>query len=143
MISSFSPKSVAAQLNISKDSSQVFISVVFNFGDESNQRGTLVVIEGFSVSIWSHGTNTGGRISSSSGVLDSQETVTGVLTFSFSLFCEDVSSDIMGNKEFSVGVFSFKEGITLTKFPTMDVVREAFLLYHMNYDSYGDNTYAH
>ena len=38
----------------------------------------------------------------------------------------------MGNKEFSVGVFSFKEGISLTKFPTVEVVREAFLLYHMN-----------
>ena len=37
----------------------------------------------------------------------------------------------MGNKRFRVGVFSFKEGISLTKFPTMEVVREAFLLYHM------------
>ena len=33
---------------------------------------------------------------------------------------------------FSVGVFSFKEGINFTKFPTMEVVRESFLLYHMN-----------
>ena len=47
------------------------MSFEFNFGDESNQRGTFVVVEGFSVSIWSHGTNTGGRISSSSGVCDS------------------------------------------------------------------------
>ena len=38
----------------------------------------------------------------------------------------------MGNKEFSVGVFSFKEGTSLIKFPTMKDVREAFLLYHMN-----------
>ena len=38
----------------------------------------------------------------------------------------------MGNKEFSVGVFSFKEGTSLIKFPTMEDVREAFLLYHMN-----------
>ena len=55
---------------------------------------------------------------------------TGVITFS--LLCEDVSSDNMGNKEFSVGVFSFKEGTSLIKFPTMEDVREAFLLYHMN-----------
>ena len=64
-------KSLAARLNISKDNGPVFISVVFNFGDESKQRGTLVVVKGFSVSIWSHGTNTGGRISSSGGVWDS------------------------------------------------------------------------
>ena len=38
----------------------------------------------------------------------------------------------MDNKEFSLGVFSFKEGISLIKFPTMEDVREAFLLYHMN-----------
>ena len=38
----------------------------------------------------------------------------------------------MGNKEFSAGTFSFKEGTSLTKFPTVEDVREAFLLYHMN-----------
>ena len=54
----------------------------------------------------------------------------GVITFS--LFLEDVSYDNMGNKEFSVGTFSFKEGTSLTKFPTVEDVREAFLLYHMN-----------
>ena len=53
----------------------------------------------------------------------------GVITFS--LFLEDISSDNMGNKEFSVGTFSFKEGTSVTKFPTVEVVREAFLLYHM------------
>ena len=47
------------------------MSFEFKFGDESNQRGTFVVVEGFSVSIWSHGTITGGRISSSGGVCDS------------------------------------------------------------------------
>ena len=56
--------------------------------------------------------------------------MTGVITFS--LFLENVSSDNMGNKEFSVGTFSFKEGTNLTKFPTVEDVREAFLLYHMN-----------
>ena len=50
----------------------------------------------------------------------------------FSLFLEDVSSDNMGNKEFSVGSFSFKEGTSLTKFPIVEDVREAFLSYHMN-----------
>ena len=119
-------------MNISNDSGPVFILIVLDFGDESNQRGTLALVEGLSASIWSHGTNTGGRISSSCGVWDSVETVTGVFTFTFSLFCEDVSSDNMGNKEFNVGVFSFKEGINFTKFPIMEVVREVFLLYHMN-----------
>ena len=38
----------------------------------------------------------------------------------------------MGNKEFSVGTFSFKEGTSLTKLPTVEDIREAFLLYHMN-----------
>ena len=38
----------------------------------------------------------------------------------------------MGSKEFGVGPFSFNEGTNLTKFPTMEDVREAFLLYHMN-----------
>ena len=37
----------------------------------------------------------------------------------------------MGNKEFSVGTLSFREGTSLTKFPTVEDVREAFLLYHM------------
>ena len=38
----------------------------------------------------------------------------------------------MDNKEFSVGTFSFKEGTSFTKFPTVEDVREAFPLYHMN-----------
>ena len=37
----------------------------------------------------------------------------------------------MGNKKFSIGTSSFKEGTSLTKFPTVEDVREAFLLYHM------------
>ena len=69
-------------------------------------------------------------MSSSGGVCDSQETATGVIAFA--LFCEGVSSDNMGNKEFSVGVFSIKEGTNLIRFPTVEVVREVFFLYHMN-----------
>ena len=38
----------------------------------------------------------------------------------------------MGNKEFSLGTFSFKEGTSLTKSPTVEDVTEAFLQYHMN-----------
>ena len=38
----------------------------------------------------------------------------------------------MGNKEFSVGTLSPREGTSLTKFPTVEDVKEAFLLYHMN-----------
>ena len=122
-------KSLAAQLNISKDNGPVFVSVGF-IGDDSNWKGIFMVVEGFLVSIWSFGTITGGKNSSSGGVCDSWETATGVITFS--LFCEDVRSDNMGNKEFSVGIFSSKEGSSLIEFPTMEDVREVFLWYHMN-----------
>ena len=37
----------------------------------------------------------------------------------------------MGNKEFRDGFFSVKDGISLLRFPTVDVVRVDFLLYHM------------
>ena len=37
----------------------------------------------------------------------------------------------MGSKEFSVGIFSFQEGTNFIKFPTVEDVREVFLLYHM------------
>ena len=47
-------------------------------------------------------------------------------------FLENASSDNMGNKEFSVGTLSLREGTSLTKFPTVEDVREVFLLYHMN-----------
>ena len=113
----------------------------FNFSDESNQRGIFVVVEGFSAAIWSHGTSTGGRISSSSGVCDSLETATGVITFS--LFSEDVSADNMGNKEFSIGTFSFKEGTSLIKFSNEEDVREVFPFVPYEYYSNGNNTYTH
>ena len=38
----------------------------------------------------------------------------------------------MGNKEISVGYFSFNNVINLRRYPTVDVVRVVFLLYHMN-----------
>ena len=75
--------------------------------------------------------STEGRISSSGVVCGRVETVVGVIIVLF-LFLEDASSDNMGNKEFSVGTLSFKEGTSLTKFPTVEDVREAFLSYHMN-----------
>ena len=37
----------------------------------------------------------------------------------------------MGSKECSVGIFSFKEGTNFIKFPTVEELREVFLLYHM------------
>ena len=37
----------------------------------------------------------------------------------------------MGIKEFSVGFFSVKDGISLLILPTVEEVREVFLLYHM------------
>ena len=56
-------------------------------------------------------------------------TVTGIRAFL--LLCEGVISDNMVGKEFSVGTFSFKEETNFIKFPTVEVVREVFLLYHM------------
>ena len=38
----------------------------------------------------------------------------------------------MGNKEISVSCFSFNNVINLRRYPTVDVVRVVFLLYHMN-----------
>ena len=60
------------------------------------------------------------------------ETAVGVILL---LFLEDASSNNMGNKEFSVGTLSLKEGRSLTKFSTVEDIRVAFLLYHMNITS--------
>ena len=49
----------------------------------------------------------------------------------FLIFDEGASSDNMASKESSIGVFSFKEGISLSKFPIVEEVKEVFLLYHM------------
>ena len=57
------------------------------------------------------------------------ETVVGVIILSV---LENVSSDNMGNKEFSVGTLSPREVTSLTKFPIAEDVRVVFLLYHMN-----------
>ena len=109
------------------------LTLVEVMGKGSNQNrwnGIDMVVEGFVISIRSFGTNTCGRMSSSGQVCDSQETVTGVIAFP--LFGEGVSSDNMGNKEFSVGVFSIKEGSYLIRSPTIEEMREAFFLYHIN-----------
>ena len=37
----------------------------------------------------------------------------------------------MGNKESNVGIFSFSDGINLSMFPIVEVVKEVFLLCHM------------
>ena len=81
----FSFRSAAAWLNISKDKGPVLTSVEV-IGDGSNWNGWNgidVVVEGFVVSIWSFGTVTGDRMSSSGGVCDRWETATGVKTSSF------------------------------------------------------------
>ena len=89
-------KSLVAQLNNSKDNGSFVI--------ESRHRGVCLlklmfylwlfkVVEPIQVV----------TISSSGGVCDSLETVTGVIPFL--LFSEDVSSDNIGNKEFSMGTF--------------------------------------
>ena len=41
-------------------------------------------------------------------------------------------SDNMGNKESKVGIFFFNDGINLSRFPIVEVVKEVFLLYQMN-----------
>ena len=79
--------------------------------------------------IHSFGTNTAGRISSSGGGGSYQGTATVVRTFL--VFCEGACSDNMGNKESNVGIFSFNDGINLSKFPIVEVVKEVFLFYHM------------
>ena len=66
----FSFKSVAVQLNISKDMGPVLTLVVV-IDDGSNRDGWYgidMVVKGFVVSIQSFGTNVGGSISSSGGV---------------------------------------------------------------------------
>ena len=68
------------------------------------------------------------------------ETVVGVIIVPV---LEDASSDNMGNKEFSVGTLSPREGTSLTKFPTVEDVRESFLLYHMNITPRAITQYAH
>ena len=60
------------------------------------------------------------------------ETAVVVLTFVFLLLVDIFNSDNMGNKEFKVGFFSVKDGISVLKFPTVDEVKAVFLLYHMN-----------
>ena len=79
--------------------------------------------------ICSFGTNTGGRISSSGGGCSCQGIVTVVRAFL--VFCGSAHSGNMGNKESNVGIFSFSEGINLSMFPIVAVVKEVFLLYHM------------
>ena len=44
---------------------------------------------------------------------------------------EDVSFDNMGNKGFSEGASSPREGTSLIKFPIVEEVKVIFLLYHM------------
>ena len=65
------------------------------------------------------------------------ETAVGVIIV---LFLEDASSDNMGNKEFSVSTFSFKEGTSLTKFPTVEGHKGSFPSIPYEYYSY-DNTH--
>ena len=78
--------------------------------------------------ICSFGTNIGGSISSSKGGCGCQGTVTVVRAFL--VFC-GTHSDNMGNKESKVGIFSFNDGINLSKFPIVEEVKEVYLLYQM------------
>ena len=89
--------------------------------------GTVAFVSG--LFIHSFGTNTGGRTSSSGGGCSCRGTATVVRAFL--VFCEGACSDNMGNKESNVGIFSFSDGINLSMFPIVEVVKEVFLLYHM------------
>ena len=46
--------------------------------------------------------------------------------------CGSVHSANMGNKESTLGISSFNDGIRFSKLSTMEVVWEVFFLYHMN-----------
>ena len=48
------------------------------------------------------------------------------------LVLEDVSLDNVGNSKSKDGVLPAREGTSLTKFPTVEDERVAFLLYHMS-----------
>ena len=50
----------------------------------------------------------------------------------FLALCGSAHPTNMGNKESSVGTFSFNDGIRLCRFPMAEVIKEVFLLYHMN-----------
>ena len=89
--------------------------------------GTVASVGG--LFICSFGTNTGGRIYSSGRGWGCQGTVTVVRAFL--VLCEGACSDNMGNKESNVGIFSFNDGINLSKLPIVEGVKEVFLLYHM------------
>ena len=47
------------------------------------------------------------------------------------VFCDGAHSDNMDNKESKVGIFSFNDGINLSRFPIVEVVKEGFLLYQI------------
>ena len=47
------------------------------------------------------------------------------------VFCGSACSANMGSKESKVGIFSFNDGIRLSKFPIVELVKEVFLLYQM------------
>ena len=66
-----------------------------------------------------------------------QGTVTVVRAFL--IFCDGACSDNMGNKESNVGIFSFNDGINLSKFPIVEVVKEvfSFIPYEKNSYDYG------
>ena len=55
-----------------------------------------------------------------------QETAAVVSILVFLVFARNINSDNMGNKKFKDGFFSVNDGISLCKFPTVDVVRVVF-----------------
>ena len=123
----FSFRLVAAWLNISTDNGPVLKSV-------------KVICDGFVVSIWSFETGIGGRTSSSGGVCDSWGTAIDVRAFL--LLREGVSSDNMGSKEFSVGIFSFKGRNQFYQIPHCRGSERSFPLIPYENNPYGYNTHA-
>ena len=49
----------------------------------------------------------------------------------FLVLCRSAHSANMGKKESKEGIFSFNDGIRLSRFPIVEEVREVFLLYQM------------
>ena len=64
------------------------------------------------------------------------------LVRAFLVFCEGACSDNMGNKESSAGIFSFSEGINLSKFPQCRRSEGSFSLIPYEKNSYDYGTYA-
>ena len=116
-------------MNISNDSG----SEVYSVAVEVESNGSIGVAQygtaGGDLVICSFSTNTGGSIHSSGGGCGCRGIA--IVVRALLAFCDGACSDNMGNKESKVGIFSFSDGINLSRFPIVEEVKEVFLLYQM------------